>query len=107
MREDVILYSLTEKQLRISQWEGVEATFSLDFLSVQIFKTKRDIEVLQNFKLMPGSIVSDGNNHFRILSISYLDRRPKYAVCQIEKIEDIHKALDALRHKIKMERLSA
>ena len=102
MRNDVILLAVTEKNLRASCWDDVEATFTqhdgVPFGT--IFKTKRDIEGIQNFNLKPGSLIVNGDEYFKILTINYLPSRPKYALCRIEQVSDPKTALDELRTDI-------
>lgn len=106
MRNDVTLHTLSKTFLKRSRWDNVEATFSQvgDQQIVTIFKTKREIEHIQNFNLVPGSVISTGTEHYKILTINYLAQRPKYAVCHIEKTFDINTALNSLCIKLSKER---
>lgn len=100
MRLDVTIHSTTPVRHSPTSLDNVEASISTTDTGIQaiIYKTQRDLKI-QHFNLIPGAIIEDANQSYRILTIAAMDKRPRYLVCNIERIENLNSALQNLKKK--------
>lgn len=80
----VKLVGVSPKRKSSNVLDGVDADYyqqdSQEF--IKLYLTRHDIQH-RNFYLNNGAIVL-GDKVFRILEVSFLDKRPKYAICRVE-----------------------